>query len=783
MKKIKLFLITLLCMVGVMNAMAEVVVDSPHAQIIDMSNGVLGDRNYLFQYKSWYSNDGYDLQSNPVKITADTGSAFENHDGLLLLKGLTQGILDLVKYTMTIEAPEGWCVTGLEFDVVCNDGKLTAGGVTKTNGHFDIDVNSGLNPTLIFDPEENAGIIGAVTGSHNAVFSNFIIKLQRRQESPTGFLDNYGNKMQSGVMYTISAEEVSRFFGRDYYSDAYFGASENNSFVRSTSWPASNHFVNVDYAWEVSFVDAGPITLQSLSTKKYVGKGSSVAITADTKVNALKLQPEGPKTTANKTPYFYNLKDENSNYLSYANNREVVFSLVGNVSDYHQYFCFHRVDYVRLGVFSEGNGVLNPLNYSVTMRTGDDPLDDNVVTTFNDKSGQEEICYEHSEDKNGVVTRSIKHRITAITATNAPTEYQEIRYVLNGVDVDAVDYTALKSGDNLAVIYVLEDTPIDPVDPDPIVAGAKFYKLKSKVGNGKYLSVQSVNGNSKLAVAGDSNDAIFYYEYDANNKKHLLSYTSGVYVKGNALSDVNNNAGSDLILARYPNSDKWDVKMGVSYLTCNSVDGVTPDFEVKPSGEYELVRVEKLPVVLKEVNGHRYGTFYAPVDVKIPAGLEAYRVVDIETGTDVDVLRLVRAEEIPANTGVILYEETATSEPYSVVITTDDVEALNSKLDGVCPIRVVGENETLYGLNVKNDVVGFYQMRPGKAILSPFRAYLDYTSSPSKGFAFSFDETDMVEAIEMSHNDNTIYDLQGRRVQNPGTGIYIVNGKKIMITK
>ena len=29
--------------------------------------------------------------------------------------------------------------------------------------------------------------------------------------------------------------------------------------------------------------------------------------------------------------------------------------------------------------------------------------------------------------------------------------------------------------------------------------------------------------------------------------------------------------------------------------------------------------------------------------------------------------------------------------------------------------------------------------------------------------------------------DNTYYDLQGRRVENPGKGLYILNGKKVVI--
>ena len=36
--------------------------------------------------------------------------------------------------------------------------------------------------------------------------------------------------------------------------------------------------------------------------------------------------------------------------------------------------------------------------------------------------------------------------------------------------------------------------------------------------------------------------------------------------------------------------------------------------------------------------------------------------------------------------------------------------------------------------------------------------------------------------IETLRNNNKVYDLQGREVKAPGKGIYIVNGKKVVLT-
>jgi hypothetical protein len=38
-----------------------------------------------------------------------------------------------------------------------------------------------------------------------------------------------------------------------------------------------------------------------------------------------------------------------------------------------------------------------------------------------------------------------------------------------------------------------------------------------------------------------------------------------------------------------------------------------------------------------------------------------------------------------------------------------------------------------------------------------------------------------IKQIETVKEDGNAYDLQGRRVENPTKGLYIVNGKKVMV--
>ncbi|HEY9551612.1 MAG TPA: hypothetical protein VIQ97_04940, partial [Prevotella sp.] len=70
-----------------------------------------------------------------------------------------------------------------------------------------------------------------------------------------------------------------------------------------------------------------------------------------------------------------------------------------------------------------------------------------------------------------------------------------------------------------------------------------------------------------------------------------------------------------------------------------------------------------------------------------------------------------------------------------------------------------------------------------------FKAYLRLANSPSsqaKGFRIIFDDEDNVTSIDGiinidSNSDASYYNLLGQKVDNPTRGIYISNGKKVIV--
>ena len=134
---------------------------------------------------------------------------------------------------------------------------------------------------------------------------------------------------------------------------------------------------------------------------------------------------------------------------------------------------------------------------------------------------------------------------------------------------------------------------------------------------------------------------------------------------------------------------------------------------------------------------------------------------------------------IPAGNAVILKSSAET-----ITLTYDETDAMLSgnQLQGTTA-EMTGAEGNIYVLNKGTNGVGFYKLK-STGTIGANKAYLTYSApTPARGF-FGFDETTGIEMPTAESNANAVvYDLQGRRVQNPTKGLYIVNGKKVFINK
>lgn len=155
-----------------------------------------------------------------------------------------------------------------------------------------------------------------------------------------------------------------------------------------------------------------------------------------------------------------------------------------------------------------------------------------------------------------------------------------------------------------------------------------------------------------------------------------------------------------------------------------------------------------------------------------PAGLEAYVVSAVSENS----VTLTGINEAPALTGVIL--KGAANTVYTIPVKANAAAVGTNELlisDG----SVTG-GDNIYALANQNNVVGFYLV--ASSITIPVgKCYLNAVAGGREFIGFG-GETTAITNVNANVNENQeVYDLSGRRVAQPTKGLYIVNGKKILV--
>lgn len=185
-----------------------------------------------------------------------------------------------------------------------------------------------------------------------------------------------------------------------------------------------------------------------------------------------------------------------------------------------------------------------------------------------------------------------------------------------------------------------------------------------------------------------------------------------------------------------------------------------------------------------------YASLYSDMPLVVPAGVSAAAVY-VEGGNVCFDYCYAEGDVIPAETGVVLRAEPAV---YEFLYTDEDgTEPRRNDLRGTVQ-RALTEGEGLFykmALENENDVlsVGFYFGAPngGAFYNEAGKAYLlvPFSESLNAVRGYSFAETQNTTAISAPATTNLptkpAYDLQGRRTRAGGKGIYIVNGKKVIM--
>ncbi len=141
---------------------------------------------------------------------------------------------------------------------------------------------------------------------------------------------------------------------------------------------------------------------------------------------------------------------------------------------------------------------------------------------------------------------------------------------------------------------------------------------------------------------------------------------------------------------------------------------------------------------------------------------------------------------VPANTGLVLKRVSGTGD-VTIPFASEDGESVSNLLVAVSSTQEISKATTgvNYVLSVQSGNVVFAPIDGSAATVKNGQAYLYYSAgSLSRPLTFSFgdDETTGVQRIVNRESDSeSYYNLQGQRVAQPTKGLYVVNGKKVII--
>lgn len=323
----------------------------------------------------------------------------------------------------------------------------------------------------------------------------------------------------------------------------------------------------------------------------------------------------------------------------------------------------------------------------------------------------------------------------------------------------------------------------------------KLYRIKN-LASGKYLTSEITSSRMTMNSANNTRESIFYLTED--NK--LLSYKEGLFTQ-------NFTSGNYGLQAAGSNGNAITFSRGNSitpcyHITCGnrSIYGKNATIDAGGSTgtdagyDWRIEEVEWLPIPVS--NTYCFGTFTSPANLVIQDTRLKFYTAVVDPSDNYVVLTQV-TENIPAEQSYVI--EYVKGSDYDngcsylqIADSAPELTAKNELRGSFETIATPTGQGTIYTLqpawveseddnhNSATDVA--FRQYNGTNIQG-FRAYLPVASGVQPaGIRFYEGDVTRIEGVEEGQTHKVdVYDLSGRRVQRATKGLYIVNGKKVLV--
>lgn len=329
-----------------------------------------------------------------------------------------------------------------------------------------------------------------------------------------------------------------------------------------------------------------------------------------------------------------------------------------------------------------------------------------------------------------------------------------------------------------------------------------LYRFKGKTSQ-RYM--KSNGAGSQMTVSAnldpDNGPATIFMVIDGDNGdngKKLLSYDLGLYANETRSigSDVNNYNTYSFLESEGGNIGYYTIKSnysGAKYLWSNTSKTDRNSEYAEGNCDWEIEEVPYLPVPIYN-DTYKLGTFYSPVPL-IPNTSR----IKFYTGTVTNNyfnLTEYTGDVIPANKAFVTeyVEGGQTSNNCAYLQITSDRTPTTKQQEQLDNNQLEGQLQTINTPSPDGKIICTMQEIGGAltfarytgTTVKGFRAYMPVDGSTAGGgdssFRLVFGVPTGIDTIgNQPAQEQTVYDLSGRRVERAGKGLYIVNGKKVMI--
>ena len=455
--------------------------------------------------------------------------------------------------------------------------------------------------------------------------------------------------------------------------------------------------------------------------------------------------------------------------------------------------------YFRLTTNGDGFNIQHPGNAQA-----------NMGNHVNGKLGFWTNANSSTNDGSRIYIKDIAAEAKSFLATAASDTYVGLTTSLSS-EIDALGTITATNAANLAEIMSINH----------IVNSNKYYQILSlREVNDSYPVVSNVsayadaNGvvseealSRKVQVRDGTNEfsnseyiaSLWQFETGDDNTTYITNANTGFYLAnvdgGQLVTTKTKTYGKNYLFIPGP-SGKWCLKdTGISGQNCylNSFYsesnkparniGYWTNSIYDDGNLFYIKEVTSIPVTISAVG---YATLNLPMAVEKAPGVKAYYGAKDNASTI--SLAEISGDVIPANTPVILVAENTLSEAtqfnFNISYDNPGTSPVSNALTGTTCKRKMNVGAPVYVLKNGNSGIGFYRVDSTTDLtLNANKAYYGNATGGASVVRFDFGSTTGIDNTQILNTDDAkLYDLNGRRVLYPTTGVYVKsNGEKVFV--